>query len=33
VEPSAGVLLEDLFNRGDRQRLFLAKIPVDLVVR
>jgi hypothetical protein len=30
LEPSAAVLLEDLFNRGDRQRLFLQKIPMTL---
>jgi hypothetical protein len=30
LEPSAAVLLEDLVNRGDRQRLFLQKIEMPL---
>jgi pimeloyl-ACP methyl ester carboxylesterase len=28
LTPSATVLLEDLYNRGDRQRLFLAKVEI-----
>jgi hypothetical protein len=29
VQPSLGTLLEDFYARGDRQRLFLAKISVE----
>ncbi len=31
VTPSLAVLLEDLAERGDRQQLFLAKIPLQLI--
>jgi predicted esterase len=30
VEPSLTTMLEDLYQRGDRQQLFLAKVPLDL---
>ncbi|HEY7153311.1 MAG TPA: hypothetical protein VH575_05060 [Gemmataceae bacterium] len=33
VSPSLEVLLEDLYQRGDRQQLFLAKISIQLVGR
>jgi predicted esterase len=33
VTPSLDVLLEDLYQRGDRQQLFLAKIPLQLIGR
>jgi predicted esterase len=33
VTPSLEVLLEDLYERGDRQQLFLAKIPLQLLAR
>ncbi len=31
VTPSLEVMLEDLYERGDRQQLFLAKIPLKLL--
>jgi hypothetical protein len=30
VQPSLAVLLEDLYQRGDRQQMYLAKIDLDL---
>jgi hypothetical protein len=30
IKPSAEVMLEDLYQRGDRQQLFLAKITLNL---
>jgi hypothetical protein len=30
VTPSLSVLLEDLYERGDRQQMFLAKIALNL---
>ena len=30
VKPTLAVLLEDLYRRGDRQRVYLAKIPWQL---
>jgi hypothetical protein len=31
VTPSLEVLMEDLHQRGDRQQLFFAKIPLQLI--
>jgi hypothetical protein len=30
VKPSAEVMLEDLYQRGDRQQLFLARVSLNL---
>jgi len=30
IQPSLAVLLEDIYQRGDRQQLYLAKIDLDL---
>ena len=30
IQPSLAVLLEDLYQRGDRQQMYLAKIDLDL---